>query len=106
VRRTKCHGCFRTAEAAVLIWECSGRFDECVDGREAVTIIRDTKSSNSTKKERGRNGILKKICVSPVNVLEPIPCFSYASIPWASCEFAISVSFLSTRASVDVCGET
>src|SRR6266852_6992104 len=30
--RTKCHAA--SNRSVVLIWECSGRFDVCVDGRE------------------------------------------------------------------------
>src|SRR5712664_375629 len=42
--------------SAVLIWECSGRFDAFADGREP-RHHQGHESSNSTKKERGCDGI-------------------------------------------------
>ena len=42
--------------SAVLIWECSGRFDAFVDGAEP-RHHQGHESSNRAKEERGRDGV-------------------------------------------------
>lgn len=58
--RTKCHAA--SNRRAVLIWECSGRFDVFV-AAASRDIIRDTKAAIAPRKNEGATAF-EKICVS------------------------------------------
>jgi hypothetical protein len=58
--RTRCHAA--SNRRAVLIWECSGRFDVFV-AAASRDIIRDTKAAIAPRKNEGATAF-EKICVS------------------------------------------